>query len=253
MTTDSHHWATVRYARILRHHFREGWHKLAPEARRKWLLTIVLGAAGMFGLVLLLVQIGKRITARDGFAWEPDFLRWIEHNTFSFSSAVWFQTLGTDITLWILIFFTAWQNIRRDRPLTGLSIALAFIVLDLVVRAGWASWDRTRPDIIAQGLARPAFHSFPSGHTAKTLAVYGFLGFLWWRASRSGFERILILALMAAIAIVVPVGRMRMGVHWPSDIMAGWILGLTWLTILIWAIGHEEPLKLPGEKPQPPA
>jgi undecaprenyl-diphosphatase len=38
--------------------------------------------------------------------------------------------------------------------------------------------------------------------------------------------------MLAAVAVVVPLGRLSMGVHWPSDIIAGWIIGLFWLIVL---------------------
>ena len=57
--------------------------------------------------------------------------------------------------------------------------------------------------------------------------------------------------LVSGIALVVPIGRMRMGVHWPSDIAGGYILGLVWLFILIWALRNEKPI-LKDKTPQDP-
>jgi membrane-associated phospholipid phosphatase len=54
-------------------------------------------------------------------------------------------------------------------------------------------------------------------------------------ASRSVLERIVAIVMLLFIAIVTPSGRMTMGVHWPSDIFAGWILGIPWVLILAWA------------------
>jgi undecaprenyl-diphosphatase len=187
------------------------------------------------------VHAGRFAAARQLLDWEPEFLRILEtRGPFGFSSAVWFQTFGTDITLAILILFSASISAWNRRPITALSIPLAFIVVDLVVRFGWASWDRARPDVIMQGLASPGFHSFPSGHTGKTLAVYGFLASCWWRATRNVTERVFILVLMAFIAVIVPLGRLRMGVHWPSDILGGYSIGLAWLWCLIWAAQQED-------------
>jgi undecaprenyl-diphosphatase len=248
MTTQSS-WASGSLARHMVGHFRLGWGKLPRAARKRWMISIAAGIAFMFVLMFVLVQIGTAMVASGRLDWEPDFLRAVEKRAFGFSSAVWFQTFGTDITLWFLLLVTVGLSAWRGRPLSALSIILAYVVLDVVVRYGWASWARVRPDIIAQGIARPSFHSFPSGHTGKTLCIYGLLGYIWIRASKSWIERVLVGLIISSIALVVPLGRMRMGVHWPSDIMGGYILGLTWLGILIWALRNEKPI-LKEETPQ---
>lgn len=251
MTSHAHAWASGSLVRQMVGHFLTEWRRLPPAARNRWLLTIAIGIAIMFALMTIMVVIGKSLDTGGALAWEPNFLRSLEQRVFSFSSAVWFQTFGTDITLWFILVMTVGLSAWRGRPLTALSIILAYAVVDVVVRYGWASWDRVRPDIIAQGLARPGFHSFPSGHTGKTICIYGLLGYVWMRASHSWIERFIVFAIIMGIAIVVPMGRLRMGVHWPSDIAGGYVLGLSWLFILIWALRNEKPI-LKDKIPQDP-
>lgn len=202
--------------------------------------TVAIGFAGLIALMATLVAIGKYLQRNGSLAWESGALeRLRDHGPFTLSTAVWWQTFGTDITLVILIILTAGIAVWARRPLTAWSIALAFLVMDPIVRIGWLLWDRARPRILYDGIASPAFHSFPSGHTGKTLAVYGILTFIWVRASRSVIERVIAVLLLAAIASVVPLGRVSMGVHWPSDILAGWIIGLYWLIVLASALRFE--------------
>jgi membrane-associated phospholipid phosphatase len=86
--------------------------------------------------------------------------------------------------------------------------------------------------VLYGGIASPGFHSFPSGHTSKTMATYGFLALIWFTASRSALERMVIVLTLLFISTVVPLGRMSMGVHWPSDVVAGMLLGITWVAVL---------------------
>lgn len=207
---------------------------------RKWVRTIALGFVGMVLLVFALVAIGKALQRNGSLEWETPFLTSLgTSGPFSLSTAVWWQTFGTDITLIIMILLTTGIAVWVKRPLTAWSIVLAFVVMDPIVRVGWFLWDRARPRVLYEGVASPAFHSFPSGHTGKTLAVYGILAFIWIRASRSWIERLIALAVLASIAVVVPLGRLSMGVHWPTDILAGWTLGLYWLVILALALRFE--------------
>jgi undecaprenyl-diphosphatase len=191
-------------------------------------------------VMLAFVQAGKALVASGALAWEADFLRGLETGgPFSFSTAVWFQTFGTDITLWILILLTSGIAVWAGRPIAALSILLAYCVVDPIVRLGWLSWDRARPQVLYDGFASPGFHAFPSGHTGKTFAVYGTLFYLWMRSAPGWIEKAVAGLLLAFIATVVPFGRMSMGVHWPSDVIAGWLLGAIWLLFLIWAMRYE--------------
>jgi membrane-associated phospholipid phosphatase len=224
----------------LRARFLAAWRTIPRHDRRRWMTTAAAGVVGMFALMAVLVAVGKALVAAGSLAWEADFLRRLAADgPFSFSTAVWFQTFGTDITLWILVLLTAGIAVWNDRPLTALSIVLAYIVVDLVVRLGWLLWDRARPDVLYGGVTAPAFHAFPSGHTGKTVAVYGILIWTWMRSAGGWPEKLCALALLGFIATVVPLGRMTMGVHWPSDIIGGWLLGAVWLGYLVHALRYE--------------
>jgi undecaprenyl-diphosphatase len=76
-------------------------------------------------------------------------------------------------------------------------------------------------------------HSFPSGHAALCIAVYGFLAYLWIRASKSVAEKVFAVVVVALLTTVVSLARVRLGSHWPSDIVAGAVIGIAWLVVVI--------------------
>jgi undecaprenyl-diphosphatase len=167
-------------------------------------------------------------------------LRWVEGNgPFSFSYAVWFQTFGGDPTLIILTLSTAGILAWMRRPISALTVILAYVGMDLVVRVGWSMWARARPDIIHGGIAAPSLHAFPSGHTGKTLAVYGLLIGMWVRSAPGYLEKLVALLLLGFLAAAVPMGRLTMGVHWPSDLLGGYTIGLAWLIVLTLGLRYE--------------
>ena len=232
--------AFVRMFSELKRRWREGWRATPVAARRAYLRALAAGTAGLFVLMVLLMKLAQAQLAKGALDWERPFLERMEADPpFSFSTALWVQTFGTDITLWILIFTTAGMFIWARRPLRALSMVLAYVGLDLIVRVGWGMWDRVRPDIIAEGFARPAFASFPSGHTGKTLVVYGVLCYLWANASRNVVEKVVAMMFPFLLTAVVGYGRMGMGVHWPSDVMAGAALGTFWLLVFCVALRLE--------------
>jgi undecaprenyl-diphosphatase len=63
----------------------------------------------------------------------------------------------------------------------------------------------------------------------------------WWSASRSVVEKVLVIALAVVIAVLVPYGRVRMGAHWPTDILGGYLLAAVWLTFVLLALRSETP------------
>ena len=246
------------YGGKLRRRWKAAWKLQTEKGRRNFYRTLLIGAAGLPVLMLLLIHVAQGLDASGALAWEPEFLRNLEKSRiFSFTLGVFLQTLGTDITLWIVLILAGAIAIWAARPMTAIAFPIAWVGADLVVRLGWATWSRSRPDVILGGLAAPGFlHAFPSGHTAKTICLWGLLIYLWIRTSESWIERIVAAGIFAFIAIVVPFGRMRMGAHWPTDVAAGGILGLYWLTVLILALrkersSHEirEHLELPDTLP----
>ena len=81
-----------------------------------------------------------------------------------------------------------------------------------------------------------AGYSFPSGHALAGAAFYPFLG---WLALRSRGRGALGYALGIPVAVFIGVGRMYVGVHWPSDVLAGWALGLVLSGGLISWLGRD--------------
>ena len=235
-------WALVELAHAVAGHFDRGWRATPARARITWAKTVLIGLAATFITLFALIAYGKYRLGHDGrFTWEVQLLSKLEeYSPVGFSGAVWFQTFGTDIVLVIVVCTAASIAMWRERPLLGLTIFLSMIVMDAVVRIGWMSWERLRPDIIAQGIARPSEHSFPSGHTSKTLAVYGLLIAQWFKASHSVVEKGVAVLIALTIALIVPFGRVRMGVHWPTDVMGGWLIAAVWLFFLLWALRRAE-------------
>lgn len=237
--------AIVRLWRVLKVKLESGLTEVSDHDLREWASFALAGVLAVFGALYSAISVIALLSDRGApFVWEEAALLMFEAGPVGFSTAVWLQTLGTDFTLIIVVLTSAGIAIWNRRPLLAVSIVMSLILMDAAVRIGWFSLERQRPDIIAQGIATPGFHSFPSGHTAKTLAIYGLLASHWFRASHSVVERILIVLLVLLIALIVPFGRMRMGAHWPTDIMGGYLLATVWLIFIVLALRHE-PLRAP--------
>lgn len=92
--------------------------------------------------------------------------------------------------------------------------------------------ERPRPDVVLH-LVKVTNPSFPSGHAANSAATYLTLGALLARVNEGRRAKAFIVSLAIFVTFLVGATRIYLGVHWPSDVIAGWCLGSAW-AILCW-------------------
>ena len=101
----------------------------------------------------------------------------------------------------------------------------------------WAlkqAFDRTRPDIVPH-LRQVVDSSFPSGHALTSAAVYLTLGALLMRIARGRLARYYCIAMAMLVTCLVGSSRVFLGVHYPTDVLAGWLIGMSW-ALLCWTV-----------------
>ena len=114
-----------------------------------------------------------------------------------------------------------------------IAVLLVSIILgDILVWVLKTLFLRSRPDqsvalLPAQG------PSFPSGHTFVACAFYGLVAAFAIQSLRPRWAKVLIGVVAAAAIITVGLSRVYVGAHWPSDVVASYILGAAWLTALL--------------------
>jgi membrane-associated phospholipid phosphatase len=90
--------------------------------------------------------------------------------------------------------------------------------------------DRNRPSVRHLDSAPPT-SSFPSGHTAASVALYGSLAVIAWRVGAAAWLRTLATVLAVLIPVAVALSRMYRGMHYPTDVAAGALLACCWLAV----------------------
>jgi undecaprenyl-diphosphatase len=118
--------------------------------------------------------------------------------------------------------------------------ALAWLVLIAVV-SGIAVIDllklafgRARPDVVAP-LARVFTASFPSAHATLSAITYLTIGAVLARSQLSSTLSLYFMSLAAFLTVFIGVSRICLGVHYPTDVLAGWCIGAAW-AMGCWAI-----------------
>lgn len=90
-----------------------------------------------------------------------------------------------------------------------------------------AVFDRARPDLVPHG-AEVYTASFPSGHAMMSAVVYLTLGAMLARVQPRRRLKVYVLSLAVLVTIAVGASRVYLGVHWPTDVLAGWTAGAAW-------------------------
>lgn len=93
---------------------------------------------------------------------------------------------------------------------------------------------RPRPDLVPHG-AEVYTASFPSGHSMMSAVVYLTLGALLARTQPDRSVKVYIMTIAVVLTALVGISRVYLGVHWPTDVLAGWSLGGVW-ALLCWLV-----------------
>lgn len=143
-------------------------------------------------------------------------------------------TLGDPIvTICIGLFVGVYGYIHTNMRL---AVAGATIWLTLGIGACLKLlFGRARP--VTEYSANLQIHtfSFPSGHASGSLIAYGLLAYLAWHLLPQPWNYIVVICLIALI-VLIGVSRIYLGAHFPSDVIAGWALGLIALGIVIFVV-----------------
>jgi undecaprenyl-diphosphatase len=133
------------------------------------------------------------------------------------------------ITLAVIGFLLI--DAKRNAALLVLFSVTGGALLGPLLKLGW---DRPRPDLVAH-LVEVHSASFPSGHALLSAVTYLTLGALLARVSGERRLKIYVLSIAVLLALLIGSSRVYLGVHWPTDVLAGWLVGSLW-AIICWRI-----------------
>jgi membrane-associated phospholipid phosphatase len=221
---------TVRQVRI-------SWIAIPVGVKGRCALILGVGFLACGILTAALTLFARWWAPRGLDAWDERVLRAIDaQKVMSYQNAVLLESFGNLAYLIPLTAACAVFAARRRKPLLAIGFVASYVLARPIVALGWWIWDRHRPEIVLDGKLSPPLHSFPSGHVVLTLSVYGILAWLWIRRSRSWPERGLAVVLLLALVATTGFARVRLGTHWPSDVIAGFVIGVAWLGVVLRAL-----------------
>ncbi len=200
---------------------------LAHTRRRMPYLLIGAGlVAGAIGILLLL----GLVVDRGPFAFDTDILLGLRQwggPAWLRSVAINVTALGSGTVLTIMVVLVAGLLAAERLWLTaGATVAAS-------LTGGWAvdlikvQVARPRPDVVPH-LVEVSHMSFPSGHAASSAVVYLTLAGLASQVTPNRVARRYMLSVAILLVGAIGCSRVYLGVHWPSDVLAGWSFGTLW-------------------------
>ena len=143
-------------------------------------------------------------------------------------------THSTD-TITIVILCAALVLIPMTRKTMGLPLTATALINMGTYKAMKHIFLRARPDVVYH-IVEQGGYSFPSGHSAASMLVYGLLFYLVGKYCKNQKLRVLLQTVCGILVLTVGPSRLYVGVHWATDVLAGWCVGAAVLMAAVYLI-----------------
>jgi membrane-associated phospholipid phosphatase len=223
--------------RFIAAHVRGFWSAFAAFVT----LGIIIGAAAAA------IFIGVAAVVAGGLTQGIDeaALRWLAtHRSPAFDKLMLeATTLGDGIVIVMVVATTSvflWLTHHRWSVFILVVGVIGGKVLNTALKLGY---DRTRPSVV-EAIDTVSSPSFPSGHAMGAMIAYGSVAYLVSRLEPTPRMRTATWLIAGALILLIGISRVYLGVHYPSDVIAGFLAGLAWLALVassVTALGYFSP------------
>lgn len=195
----------------------------------------ILVGAGVLALIFL--RLGHEVAEADTDAIDTRILlalraspsdplgpRWVENAVMHISA------LGSGAVTTLFALIAVAYSIIARRPRFALLVAVCAIGTAVIMGVLKGLYNRPRPSVVTH-IDPPGGLSFPSGHSMISMALYMTLAILISRALPERALRRFVIGTGLFLTLIIGVSRMYLGVHYPTDVLAGWTAGGAWALI----------------------
>jgi membrane-associated phospholipid phosphatase len=191
-----------------------------------------VGLATCLAILLGLSWLCQEVWEKEAFSFDTTALLWIHQWANPVLDAVMLKitTLGNPEFVVVVFILTLgwlwWRQCRSEAKVFAIA-CLGALILNQELKLFFT---KARPQLWPRLITESSF-SFPSGHALGSLVLYGFIAYVLAEQSPRHSRWI----YSVAVGIITAIGgsRLYLGVHWPTDILAGYAVGFLWLMICI--------------------
>ncbi len=222
-----------------------GWrHALARvKPRDRSELTLLLGGMALLVLVLVFSKLASEVLEGETQRFDRQILSALRDPSdrsrpigpaWLLSGALDITALGSATVLGLTVLAVTGFFVLQGMWRRGLFVFVASFGGWFINGALKQMFQRPRPDVVPH-LRETMSLSFPSGHALTSAVVYLTLGALLMRVAERRLTKIYCMAVAMMATFVVGASRVYLGVHYPTDVIAGWLIGLSW-ALVCWMI-----------------
>ena len=212
-------------------------------------LQLLLIGVGLCAVVFLFLKLASEVMEGDTQALDVRIIRslreaadpsqpigpeWME------SVLIDITALGSPVVLGLIVLIITGYLLLEARYVTALIVLATSISGEIVDELLKLFFERPRPAVVPH-LRTVVTASFPSGHAMESAIIYLTLGALLMRVVKGRITKIYCMGMAILLTLIVGVSRVFLGVHYPTDVVGGWMLGFVWAAITFLVTRRFEP------------
>jgi undecaprenyl-diphosphatase len=206
-------------------------------------LRLLLGAVALVGAALILLALVGKVMGGDTQQFDERILKalrrpdnlsiprgpaWLELSAFDITALGGPTVLG--LTVAAVLGYLVLYKLYRNALFVLLASAGGWILNDILKQM----FARPRPTVVPH-LREVMSASFPSGHALTSAVVFLTLGTLLMRVAEGRLLKWYCIGVAMLTTMLVGMSRLYLGVHYPTDVLAGWLVGLSW-ALICWLV-----------------
>lgn len=192
-------------------------------------IYLIGGATIAIACTALFVELASHVRSGATQRFDETVMQWMGAHRIDWleRSLLEITALGTGLVVMMIVVISALFLIATQHRFSAFLLLVASgggIVLNAILKS---SFDRPRPQLF-EWLTEPSSSSFPSGHAMSSAIVYFTVAYLIARLEKRRWMRAVTIIASLLLVLLISVSRLYLGVHYPSDVLAGMIIGLAW-------------------------
>ena len=192
-------------------------------------IYLIGGATIAIACTALFVELASHVRSGATQRFDETVMQWMGAHRIEWleRSLLEITALGTGLVVMMIVVISALFLIATQHRFSAFLLLVASgggIVLNAILKS---SFDRPRPQLF-EWLTEPSSSSFPSGHAMSSAIVYFTVAYLIARLEKRRWMRAVTIIASLLLVLLISVSRLYLGVHYPSDVLAGMIIGLAW-------------------------
>jgi len=192
-------------------------------------IYLIGGATIAIACTALFVELASHVRSGATQRFDETVMQWMGAHRIEWleRSLIEITALGTGLVVMMIVVISALFLIATQHRFSAFLLLVASgggIVLNAILKS---SFDRPRPQLF-EWLTEPSSSSFPSGHAMSSAIVYFTVAYLIARLEKRRWMRAVTIIASLLLVLLISVSRLYLGVHYPSDVLAGMIIGLAW-------------------------